>query len=1020
MRWLVESALHFRVLVMALALVLVGVGLQATIHAPQDVFPEFAPPLVEIQTEAPGLSTLEVESLVTTPLEQELRGLPWVTDVRSKSVLGLSSVVLHFAHGTDALLARQLVAERMQLAARRLPAVALPPVMLPPLSSTSRLMKIGMTSDTLSGFDLTDLALDTVRPRLMAIPGVANVAVWGARTRELQVQVDPGRLAALGVPLATVVDATRRSTSLVTGGFVDTPNQRLAVQHDPAVASVADLARQPVVTGAGPALTLGDAGTVVEGAPPLIGDAVIGTGDGLLLIVEKQPWGNTLQVTRAVDAALDELAPALRDVDVDPTIFRPATFIERAIDNLVHAMTVGIVLVLLVLFVFESDWRAAVISATAIPVSLLAAVLVLTWMGQTFNTMVLAGLIIAVGEVVDDAIIDVENVSRRLRGPRDGRPVMQVILGASLEVRSAVVYASLIVVLVFLPVLGLGGVSGAFFRPLAIAYVAAISASLLVALTLTPAMCSWLLPGRTGVDREPLLPRVLRRGYRAVLPRWMMRPGVAVAVLVVTSLAGAGLATRLGQSFLPSFKETDFLMHWVEKPGTSLDAMKRITVRAAEELLTVPGVRNFGAHIGRAEAADEVVGPNFTELWISIDEDVDHDATVARIQEVVDGYPGLTRDVLTYLRERIKEVVSGGGATLVVRVMGSDLEALQEGARVVEAELGQLDGVVHPRVDVQAMVPQLHVRVRPEAQRIYGVTAADVREATTTLLRGTVAGAIQRGQRDVPVVVRGRDALVTSPAALRDLLIDTPSGGVVPVSTVAEVWIEAAPNVVKHEGGFRHVDVLADVGNGDVVAVGRDVEAHVAGMELPRGVHVEVAGEHVAQRSAARELAVYSGVSLVAIFLLLHADLRSVRLAALVYASLPFALVGGVVAVLASGGVLSLGGVVGFVTVFGIAARNAILLVSHYRHLRLEGVPHGVDLVVTGAVERLAPILMTAACAGLALLPIAWAGPVAGYEVEHPMAVVILGGLLSSTVLNLVLLPSLYLAWGDVDVDASA
>jgi Cu/Ag efflux pump CusA len=639
--------------------------------------------------------------------------------------------------------------------------VAHPPVILSPLSSTSRALKIGITSKTLSQMDMTILARWTIRPRLMAVPGVANVAIWGQRDRQLQVLVDPDVLAAHEVSLDDVVRAAGDATVISGGGFLDTPNQRLAVRHLAPVLEAEDLGRTVVSFRNGAPLRLSDVAVITEGHPPPIGDAIINDVPGLLLIVEKQPWGNTLDVTRNVEAALDALRPGLRDVEIDSTIFRPATFIERSLHNLGRAMLIGCVLVAVILIVFLYDWRTAVISLTAIPLSLLGAAVVLYLRGGTINTMTLAGLVIAVGEVVDDAIIDVENISRRLRLNRlsaNPQSPIQVVLSASLEVRSAVVFASLIVILVFIPVFFLEGLAGSFFRPLALSYILAIAASLLVALTVTPALSLILLPRRREAEHESPLVRALKRGYRAVLPPLVQRPR-RVFALVLISLALAGCAAAgLGEEFMPSFQETDFLMHWVEKPGTSIDAMDRITVQVSRELRSIEGVRNFGSHIGRAEVADEVVGPNFTELWISIDPNVDYQQTVSRIQEVVNGYPGLFRDVLTYLKERIKEVLTGASATIVVRLYGEDLDMLRGLAQDVGKRMATVNGVTDLKVEPQVLVPQITVRFRPESAAIFGLTPGDVRRSADTLLRGAKVGEVYQDQKTFDVVVWRRSS----------------------------------------------------------------------------------------------------------------------------------------------------------------------------------------------------------------------------------------------------------------------
>jgi CzcA family heavy metal efflux pump len=1017
MNWLVSTSLRLRVLVLALSVVLMIVGIRTARKAPLDVFPEFAPPLVEVQTEAPGLSAEEVEALVSVPLENALNGTVGLKTIRSKSVLGLSSVVLILKEGTDLMAARQVVQEKLSVEGPRLPAAAHPPVILSPLSSTSRLLKVGLSSKTLSQMDMTLLAKWTIRPRLMAIPGVANVAIWGQRDKQYQVLVDPDRLRENAITLDAIVKAVTDTAAVGAGGFIDMPNQRIAVRYRSAVETPEDLAKTAVAIRNGAPLRLGDVAEVKVGFPPPIGDAVINDGAGLLLIVEKQPTGNTLEVTHNVEKALEALKPALKGVDVDPTIFRPAGFIERSLDNLTEAMLVGCILVVVILVSFLYNLRTALISLLAIPLSLIAATMVLVYSGATINTMVLAGLVIAMGEVVDDAIIDVENIVRRLRLNRatgNRLSAYRVVLLASLEVRSAVVYASLIVILVFVPVFFLEGLAGSFFRPLALSYVLAILASLLVALTVTPALSLMLLTGATERQRESPLVRALRAVYRAILPRIVHRPALAVLVLVVTFGATGWYVARLGEEFLPNFQENDFLMHWVMKPGSSLEAMRRLTERASKDLRGIPGVRNFGSHIGRAEVADEVVGPNFTELWISVDPKADHAATMGQIQKVIDTYPGLIqKDVLTYLKERIKEVLTGAGATVVVRIFGPDLGVLRDKAQEVADAMKGVPGVSDLKVDAQILVPQLDVALRPEAANRVGLTAGDVRRAVTTLIKGTKVGEVYRDQKILDVFVWGTGRVRDDVAAVYSLPIETPLGTQIPLQDVAEVAIVPAPNEIKREGASRKIDVTCNVQGRDLGSVAREIEARVKALEFPREYHPEFLGEYAAREESRQRLLALAALSLVGVLLIIHSDFRTIRLTVLVFLTLPFALIGGVFGAVWGGGVLSLGSLVGFVTVLGIAARNGIMLVSHYRHLEEEeGEPFGADLVIRGSVERLAPILMTALATGLALVPLAIAGNKPGHEIEHPMAVVILGGLVTSTVLNLFLMPALYLAFG--------
>lgn len=1030
LRAVVHTSMKQPFLVLALAGAMLAIGYRDLRNAPLDVFPEFAPPLVEIQTEAPGLSTEEVESLVTVPIENALNGTPNLKTIRSKSVLGLSSIVLIFQDGTDLMESRQLIGERLAIEASRLPSVARPPVILAPLSSTSRVLKIGVWSDKdkdgndiTSQMDMSELARWTIRPRLMAVPGVANVAIWGQRDRQYQVLVDPERLRAHNLALADIERAAGDAVLVSGGGFIDTPNQRLPVRHLSTILTAEDLARSVVAFRNGSPLRLGDVAEVQEGFPPPIGDAIINDVPGLLLIVEKQPTGNTLDVTRNVEAALQEMKPGLQGIQLDSTIFRPATFIEMSLENLGSAMAIGCVLVVIVLVLFLWDWRTALISTTAIPLSLVAAALVLRYAGATINTMVLAGLIIALGEVVDDAIIDVENIVRRLRLNRDSecpQSAFRVVLNASLEVRSAVVYGSFTVMLVIMPVFFLEGLAGSFFRPLAMAYVLAIFASLVVALTITPALSLLMLPGRSDRHREAFFVKLLKAPYRSMLPRLIRWPIVSVAVLVVMLVGTLSTIPYLGEEFLPNFQEYDFLMHWVEKPGTSIEAMDRITIRVSQELRAVPGVRNFGSHIGRAEVADEVVGPNFTELWISLDRDVDYQSRVAEIQEVVDGYPGLYRDLLTYLRERVKEVLTGASASIVIRIFGDDMDRLRQHAEEVYDTVSTIDGVSDLKIEQQVLVPQLDVRLKPGAAEQFGLTSGDIRRAATTLIQGRTVGEIYRQQKILGVVVWGDPSLRSDIAAVRDCLLQTPGGGHVPIGEVAEVAIVPAPNTIKRESASRRIDVTCNVRGRDLGNVARDIEEQVNQMQFDRGYHPEFLGEYSAQQASRRQMVFMGIVAIVGIVVLLYSEFRTWRHVVLVMLGFVFAIIGGILGIWTGGGSLSLGSLVGFVTVIGIAVRNGIMMISHYRHLEHEeGVEFSEQLAMRGAEERLAPILMTALTAALALLPLAISGNKPGHEIEYPMALVIIGGLISSTIMNLLFMPSLFFLMGKTNARSS-
>jgi CzcA family heavy metal efflux pump len=1027
MKLLIASSLRFRYLVLALGVVLTWFGLARLRDVPVDVFPEFAPPRVEIQTICLGLSPAEVEQLVTVPLENALNGVPDIEVMRSKSVQQLSSILLIFKAGVDGIRARQLVSERMALASKALPTWAAPPFMMPPLSSTSRIMKIGITSRDKSVMDLSMLAYWTIRQRLLGVPGVANVAIWGEQLKMLQVMVDPKRMTAANVTLDQVQEAVSdaldvgllrysRGAHIGTGGFIETPNQRFQLRFASAGVTPETLAKVPVTTRHGKPLLLNDLADLVYAPQGMVGDAVINDGPGLMLIVEKFPWGNTLAVTRGVEEALERMKPGLPGVEIDTTIFRPATFVEDSINNLSWALLLSCLLVAAIILVSLYEWRTAVVCIVAIPLSLLAAGLVLFMSGATVNTMTLAGFVIALGIVVDDAILDVENIMRRLRVARRGgdtRSTARIILDASLEVRAPIVSATLIVVTAVVPVLFMEGLTGSFFKPLIAAYVLAIAASLIVAMTVTPALCLILLNNARLEGRESPVIVWLLRYYRPLLERATRTPLAAYITVGVITLMGIGVWPLLGNSLLPAFKERDFLMHWVTTPDASLAEMLRITTRASKELRAIPGVRNFGAHIGQAFAADEVVGVNFGENWISISPDADYDKTHAKIEEMVEGYPGLYRDVQTYLKERIREVLTGAGEAIVVRIFGPDLDVLRAKAEEVRAVLADVPDLVNLHKELIVEVPHIQVTVKlAEAQR-YGLKPGDVRRASASLMAGEEVGDIFIDGRTYDVQVWTAPEARRSIDSVREMLIDTPTGQRVQLSEVADVSIQPTPNVIRREASSRRIDVQANVRGRDLGTVASEVQSRLAKLAFPLGYYAVLQGEYQELSAARKRLELLGVLALAVIFVLLQQSFGSWRLATLSFLTLPSALVGGVLAAWLAGGVLSLGSLIGFLTVLGIAARNGIIMINHFQHLeRYEGEAFGLSLVLRGAGERLRPILMTTGAAGLAILPLIIFGNLPGHEIEHPMAVVIMGGLVTSTLLNLFIVPALYLRFG--------
>jgi CzcA family heavy metal efflux pump len=1032
--WIVAKSLKYRYLVIFAAAVLMFFGIAQIGNMPVDVFPEFAPPRVEIQTPALGLSSTEVEALITIPLEEALAGTPGMDIMRSKSVEQLSSIRIIFEPGTDEMEARQLVQERLALATPDLPTWAAPPMIMPPLSSTARTIKIGISSDEYSVIDLSMITYWKIRQRLMQVSGVANVAIWGERIELVAVETDPELLAEYGVPIDEIYQVTSDSldvglamfsdgSTVGTGGFLDTPNQRLPIQVVSPIITAEDLTDVPIndrVKSDGTPLLLGDVGELVIDTWPMIGDAVVDGGQGLLLIVEKFPWANTVEVTNGVEEAIEVMRPGLQGIDIDTTIFRPATFVEVALENLTQSLLIGGILVVVILLLFLWEWRIALISATIIPVTVVVTLIVLSLFDTTLNVMVLAGLVIAIGAVVDDAIVDVENIVRRLRQYRKAGsdlPTSAIVLDASVEVRNAIVNASLIEMTSLLPVFFMEGLSGAFFQPLAQAYVVATLVSPLVALTVTPALILVLLDNAPIRDRvSPILPW-LHRSYDAILARSLKAPRLAYAYTTLILGAGIVVFPFLGQELLPSFKERDFLMHWLGKPGTSLEEMVRISEVACQDLMTIPGVRNCGSHIGQALFMDEVYGVYFGENWVSVDPAVDYDETLDSIQSLVDGYPGLFRDVQTYLKERIREVLTGSSEAIVVRIYGEDMDVLRAKADELEFEMSQIEGLIDLHVEFLLDIPQLQVEVDLAKAEEHGLKPGDVRRAAAYLVAGQEAGDIHLPSRTYDVNVWTTPDKRDSVTDIEELLIDTPSGGKVRLADVANMKIAPVPNAINHEGLARRITVDANVSGRDLGSVVAEVEQAVERIDFPTGYYPEMIGEFQERQAASGRILSAGLVAAVVIFFLLRVSLGTWRLAAMAFLSLPMALVGGVLAAYLAGGILSLGSLVGFLTILGIAARNGIMLISHYQHLEEhEGETFGLELVKRGARERISPIMMTALTAGLALVPLVIAGNTPGHEIEHPMAIVIVGGLITSTLVNLFIVPSLYLVLGKRDM----
>ncbi len=1044
MRWIVGSSIRFRRLVIAIAVGLLVFGALQLDNAKTDILPEFQRPTVEVQTEALGLSAEEVEELITVPLEQDLLvGIAFLDEIESVSLPGLSSVVMTFEPGTDVLDARQVVAERLTqaVAAAGLPQVASPPQMIQPLSSTSRVAMVKLSSEELTPIEMSILSRWVIVPRLLGVEGVANVSIWGFRDRQLQVLVDPQRLNDAGVTLSQIIRTAGNAlevsplsfleaSSPGTGGFIDTLNQRFHIFHEQAISTPQELAQVPIVGPQGDvaltdgsALTLGDVTDVVEDHQPLIGDALCTGGDCLLLVIEKFPAANTPVVADGIDGALEALSPGLPGLQMDTSIYRPAEFISASFDNLGRAALIGAILLILVLGALYFEWRSALVSALAIAMSLGAAWLVLYFMDTTVNTMILAGLVMALVTLIDDAIIDVDRVTQRVRQQRsqgDGTPAWQLVIEATLEMRSAILFATLIVAAVLLPAFFMEGEAGAFLPEIATAYLLAIVASIVVAVSVTPALGMMLLG--TGRERaESPIAGLLRRRYDGMASRIVPKPGPAFAVFGVFAVAGLVAFPFLDRSMRPVIRERDVLVQLDAAPGTSLQRMDEITAQAVEELRSLPGIADVGAHVGRAIQSDQIVNVNSAEVWVSIDGSAGYDETIASIESVAGGLPEVSNDVLTYSEQRVTDVLGRGDDEIVVRVYGQNQQILETKAEEVRAAITGIDGIENPRVDLPPDEPTIEVEPDIARAESYGLAPGDVRRAATTLLSGLVVGNLFEEQKVFDVAVWGTPEIRESETDVQNLLIDTPRGGLVPLGEVADVRVVPNQAVIRHESVESYVDVGANVSGRDVGAVASDVERALDQVEFPIEHHAEVLGGFEDEAAARSSVIAVAVAALIVIFLLLQSAFGSWRLAALTFVTLPMALAGGVVAALITGEGLTLGSAAGLVAVLGLAVRGTIVLVRHYQRLQREGEELGSNLVIRGTRERLVPIAASALASAVAVFPFAVSGSAAGFEFVGPMSAVIVGGVVTSTLLTLVVTPAVYLRFGSIaEPDKSA
>jgi len=1020
---IIRWSMHNRAAVVMAAILLCTVGGFIAYGMQIDVFPDLTAPTVTVITEAPGMAPTEVESQVTFPIETALNGAAGVRRVRSSTAVGISVVWVEFEWGMDVYRARQTVAEKIAAVAGDLPVEADPPLLAPVSSIMGEVMFLSLTSDRHGPIDLRTTADTTIRRRLLSVPGVSQVTPIGGGEKQYQVLLSASRLTHYGIPVRRVLDALEAANRNVSAGFLVEGGTEYLVTGEGRIRTPADIGETVVQALDGVPIRVSDLGEVRIGEAPKRGEGSANGRPAVILGVQKQPGTNTLELTRELDRILDEIQAKLpAGMIIDKRIFRQADFIEVSIQNVVHALRDGGVFVIVIVFLFLANLRATFITLTAIPLSLVTAVLALHWMGESINTMTLGGMAIAVGALVDDAVIDVENVFRRLREnatlPAEARrSTLQVVYAASVEIQSSIVFATLVIVLVFLPIFFLSGVEGRLLRPLGLAYVVSLFASLVVALTVTPVLCHLLLPSSRAVrsGHEPRFLTVLKRGYAALLDPVLRHPWATTFPVLLLFATAAAVVPFLGRSFLPEFNEGALTIGAVTLPGTSLaesDALGRVI---EQTLLAHPEVPRTARRTGRAELDEHAQGVEAAELDIAIRLGRrTKPELLAALRADLSLVPGMNVTIGQPISHRIDHMLSGTRASVAVKIFGEDLYRLRTLGENARKAMAVVPGVVDLSVEQQMDIPILRVRFDRSALARHGLAVEDVARTLRAALQGETVSRVLEGRNAFDLVVRVTDERGWDTRSIGDLAIDAPSGAKVPLRELAEVRKDSGPNTVSREQVQRKIVVMCNVADRDIASVVRDCRAAVDPIVAAEpGYSVEYGGQFEAAEEASRLLAGLGVAVVMAIGFLLHLAFGSARNALFVMLNLPLALIGGVAAVYFSDGILSVASLIGFITVFGIAARNGIMLVSHIRHLQAEeGVTDFREAVRRGALERLAPILMTALAAGLALVPLALGGGKPGNEIQTPMAIVILGGLLTSMLLNMVLVPTLYLRFG--------
>ena len=1017
----VRFSLRFRGIIIALSILFLGYGIYTLTQAKFGVFPEFAPPQAVIQTEAPGLSPEQVEVLVTQPVENAVNGIVGIESLRSRSIQGLSVVTATFKDGTNIFIDRQFVTERLSTLAGQLPVGVKQPEMTPLVPSTGLTLVIGLTSVQKNPMQLRTFADWVLRRRLLSVAGVANVTVFGGDVKQFQIQVHPDELIKYNLSIEDVLNAAKRATAVEGSGFIENNNQRIVLQTEGQSLTAADIAKTIILHKDNMNITLGDVADVVVAPEPPIGGATIEGKPGVMMMIYGQYGTNTLEVTKNVEAALTNMQPAFKSEDINLiNLFRPADFIHTALGNISASLILGAILVVVVLLLFLFNFRTAAISCTAIPLSLLAGIVALQSFGLTINTMTLGGLAIAIGEVVDDAVIDVENILRRLKENRsleNPRSIFRVALDASLEVRTAVIYATFAVVLIFIPILTLTGVAGKLFSPLGIAYIFSVLASLLVALTVTPALSLVLLGNQNYVERkESPFALWLKNKYKIILNKVEHNSRKVILTVIIITLAGFAALPFLGESFIPKLKEGHFIAHVAEVPGTSMNESIALGEKISTALMKLPFVQTVAQRVGRAEKGDDTWGTNYSEFEIQLKpvSSVEAEKAQEEIRKTLNSFVGINSGVNTFLTERMEETLSGYTSSVVLNIYGNDLNTLDRLAQNTAAVLSKVPGTVDLQIQSPPGMPQLTVHLRKDDLQRWGFDVKDVLDAVQTAYQGTDVGQVYDGNQvfAVSTILDSKDR--ESVNKVSNLLLKNSEGVYIRLSQLADVYETSGRYIILHDGARRVQTITCNVNGTDVVSFVKAARKKIdSSIKFPEGTYIEFGGTAAAQAKSRRELLVYSAIAGVGIILLIFIALKNLRNLFLVLSNLPFAFVGGIISVLLSGGQMSLGSMVGFITLFGITMRNSLMLISHYDHLvKHEGKEWNLETAILGASERLVPILMTALVTGLGLLPLAIGSGSAGKEIEGPLAIVILGGLATSTLLNLLVLPTLSLRFG--------